>query len=440
MLSRYCMIYSQEDDPESVILFSTKRASTIVIPGSMIRDIEEGKITEEEKSILFELGFLTESEDGEKEEMLSFIDGLNSMDFVFAAKVAMNLDCNLACRYCFEGQRKGKFYMSKETADSFVEFVRGRVNAESGSFEEIRLAFYGGEPLLSIELVEYISEKMKLLAESDGRTYRGSIITNGTLLTPRVAKRLVAKGINDAAVTLDGPKDVHDYFRPFKTGKGSFDVIIKNLDAVCGIMDIQVGGNYTKENYRDFPLLLDYMMERGLRGDRLSLVRFGPVTKESEGIALPDFREGCDSFNEPWLLEADVFLREEILKRGYRAHRLLPQACSFDMKDHILVNYDGSIYKCPGLIGRTELKVGDLKTGVMDYRQSHYLDNWKNEECLNCCYLPLCFGGCRYMKLVREGTMEGVDCRKPYFDVTLEAFVRQDIRYGGQGRGFVKSR
>jgi hypothetical protein len=34
------------------------------------------------------------------------------------------------------------------------------------------------------------------------------------------------------------------------------------------------------------------------------------------------------------------------------------------------------------------------------------------------------------MKLVRDGNMEGVDCKKPYFDATLEAMVKQDIRYG----------
>lgn len=48
--------------------------------------------------------------------------------------------------------------------------------------------------------------------------------------------------------------------------------------------------------------------------------------------------------------------------------------------------------------------------------------------------LPLCFGGCRYMKLVRDGNMSGVDCKKQYYDVTLEALVKQDIKYGVTGK------
>ncbi len=98
-----------------------------------------------------------------------------------------------------------------------------------------------------------------------------------------------------------------------------------------------------------------------------------------------------------------------------------------ELKDNLVVNYDGGFYKCPGFIGRQGFCVGDLRNGVQDYRQSHNLDNWKNEECLNCSYLPLCFGGCRYMKLVRDGNINGVDCKRPYLDVTLERLIYQDI-------------
>lgn len=101
-----------------------------------------------------------------------------------------------------------------------------------------------------------------------------------------------------------------------------------------------------------------------------------------------------------------------------------------EYRDKMFINYDGGIYKCSGLIGREEFKAGDLNSGLKDYRSTHNLDNWKNEECLDCAYLPLCFGGCRYMKLVRDGNMAGVDCKKPFWDAMLEAMVKQDIRYG----------
>ncbi len=424
-LSNYCKIYSLET-PGSVVLFSTKQASTVILPETMLEDIAAGGISQEEREALIDLGFLVSTEE-EKSEILLFMEELNEMDRVFHAKIVMNLDCNLACTYCFEGRRKGRFYMTKETADRIVDFMRGDIFLQK---EEWRFTFYGGEPLLSLELIAYLSGKLKAEAERNGVRYNGYIITNGTLLSAKTAHRLKALGLKEAAVTIDGPGNVHDLFRPFKTGKGSFDSIMRNVKEVCGTIKIQLGGNYTRENYRLMPLLLDYLIGEGLTPEKIPLVRFDPVLSERSGIAPPDFHEGCDCLNESWFYEASLFLREEILKREFGLTAIAPSPCMMEMRDRLLINYDGSIYKCPGLIGRKEFCVGDIWNGIRDYRESHNLGNWKNEECLNCAYLPLCFGGCRYMKFIRDGNMNGVDCRKPYFDACLEALVKQDIKYG----------
>lgn len=463
ILSRYCKIYPYKETPNSVLLFSTKKASSILVPGSMIEDIEKGNISEEEKETLLKLGFLVNDADEEREEMLGFIEELNSINKKFSAILVMNLDCNLACRYCFEGSRKGRFYMTQETADLFIEFVKNKylhvyntlpsnplikgwehtpAPLSRGDFssplmgndwgerrllEDIKIIFYGGEPLLSTELIIYLSERLKSFAENKNIKYSASLITNGTLLTRNVVEKLKPLGLKIASITLDGPRNVHDRFRPFKSGRGSFDTIVRNVKDVCDMINVQIGGNFTQENYREFPFLLDYLMDNGLTPDKIPYVKFDPVFKESEGIAPPDFHDGCGSINEPWLFDAGIFLRGEILKRGFGTQKIIPSPCMMELKDSLVVNYDGGFYKCPGLIGREKFRIGDLKTGIEDYRVSHNLDNWKNEECLNCSYLPLCFGGCRYMKLVRDGSMEGVDCKKPYLDAALRDLVFQDI-------------
>lgn len=430
ILSRFCKIYPQSDD--SVILYSTKRGSTVVIPKPMITDIEKGGISEEEEKTLSDLGFLVQDKESENKEVLNFYDDLNSMGRMFAAKVAMNLDCNLACKYCFEGLRKGKYFMTRETADDFISFTEKWMEGLEGRTgdEQISITFYGGEPLLSLDLVGYISGRVKDIAEESGIKYAAYIITNGTLLTPRIVPGLAGAGLKGAVVTLDGPRALHDRYRPFKTGKGSFDRIIGNVRDVCDMIGIQINGNYLSDNYREFPRLLDFMLNEGLTADKVESVRFNPVLAESDGYGPPDFSEGCYDFNEPWFFDASLYISEEILRRGYKTPRsCTPGVCSLDINDNYLVNYDGSIYKCPGLIGRDEFKVGDLATGIKFARQPQGKDCWKNEECLNCDYLPLCFGGCRQMKLVREGNMEGVECKKPYLDATLEAFIKQDIKY-----------
>jgi uncharacterized protein len=229
-------------------------------------------------------------------------------------------------------------------------------------------------------------------------------------------------------VTLDGPREVHNSSRPFKSGSGSFDTILGNLQDVSDLIEIQVGGNFTRTNYRLFPGLLDVLTGSGLGPDRIPSVRFDPVFNEGKEFT-PDFRGGCTSINEPWLAEAGTFLRREILLRGYRTEQVQPTVCMMERKDHLVINWDGSLYKCPGLIGRNEFCAGTVKAGMRDYSVTHNLGHWKNEECLACAYLPLCFGGCRYLKLIRDGNMQGLDCKKEYFDRTLEKLVLQDVKY-----------
>jgi uncharacterized protein len=426
VLSKYTKIYPSVEGVDSRILYSTKNAATIIVPSGMIDEIEKGGLSDEEKETLVGLGFLVTGLEQEKREMLGFISELNALNKSMRYIIVLNLDCNLGCKYCFEGVRKGKFYLTDEVEARFIDFVK---RSDLSNKENIQVTFYGGEPLLSTERIVSISEKIRSFADSRGIQYSFSLVTNGTLLTPEVVRRLTPLGLKSAKVTLDGPKEVHDAFRPFKSGAGSFDIIVRNIGAVCDSLHIQVGGNHTRGNYRKFPLLLDYLMDRGLTPGMIPVIKFDPVINESSEFALPDFHDGCDSTEEPWLVEAAILLREEILKRGYRQPKVVPSPCLMELDDSFVVNYDGTLYKCPGMIGRKECCIGDVANIASDSRASHGLDDWKNEDCLACSYLPLCFGGCKYSKLVRDGNMRGVNCRKKYFDGTLEELVAQDVRY-----------
>ncbi|MGD1074913.1 MAG: geopeptide radical SAM maturase [Thermodesulfovibrionales bacterium] len=430
-LSQYAKVFSLPEDADSRIAFSTKRASIIQIPKSVIEEIERGDIPEKEERTLRKLGFLVTSIEYEKNRMRNLLRKLDAHNRVFNATVVMNLDCNLACTYCFEGKRKGAFYMSRETADSFYQFVKKKIarGINGDPFEEIDIRFYGGEPLLSKELILYLSRKLKKLAQKNSVSYSSSFVTNGTLLTSETVEQLKPLGLKSAIVTLDGPQGIHDQSRPFKSGKGSYDAIFKNVRQVRDLMEVHIGGNFTRRNYAEFPTLLDHMMQNGLTPEKIANVSFSPVFRESSEFRLPHCRDGCASLDERWIAKAGIFLREEILKRGYRTQRIMPSACTMQQTENLIVNHDGSLYKCPGLIGRKGFCIGDLKTEIKDYRQTHNLDSYKNKECLDCSYLPLCFGGCRYMKIIRDGTMEGVHCLKSRFDATLQDFVLQDIKY-----------
>ncbi len=422
-LTTYHRAYSSPVHPGQVVLFSTRTAASLLVPADLLADIEQGTISEEECTTLTTHGFLVESAEAERREMLGFLDELAALDRCFKPTVVLNLDCNLACVYCFEGSRKGRHYLSEETADRMLDYLL--LHALPGR-KELGVTFYGGEPLLSLERMLDLAARMKTLCETAGIPFHFSLITNGTLLTRDRVEQLRPLGLKSASVTLDGPRETHDAARPYRNGKGSYDVILRNLRDVADLVDVQIGGNFARENWREFPRLLDDLAAAGLTPDIVSQVRFDPVFKEREGIAPPDFHGGCTCLDEPWLFEASLALREEILRRGYATGRIMPSRCMMDFPNHPVIDHDGALYGCPGLIGREEFKIGNLDGGISGTAAGA---NWKKEECLACAYLPLCFGGCRYMTLLNTGTMQGVDCRKNYFDAVLEPLVLQDIRY-----------
>ncbi len=416
-----------KERPDKSILFSAKRASTVIMPTDMARSITEGIVPDENRQALYDLRMITDSPEDEKREMRGFIERFNTSSDKWGALLVLTLDCNLACKYCFEdygGSQKGDFYMTKEIAERFIFFAVEK----SRHKKQISVTFYGGEPLLCMDIIEYVSKYIRLYADSNGKICSFSVITNGSLLTEKNVGKLVSFGVKSAKVTLDGPALTHNHYRPFRNGGGSFDSIIRGIKHACNFMQIQIGGNYTESSWRQFPELLDYMIGEGLTGDKVA-VRFSPVLGKGMTSMLSDFNEGCLTANEEWAIEAGISLREEVLKRGYRMRPVRPSLCVIESDDAFTVNYNGDLYKCPGMLGIEGFSIGTLTSDVHDYRQIYDMENWKNEECLSCSYLPLCFGGCRYAGYLRSGKMSGVDCRKGYYDKALVELVNQDIKY-----------
>ena len=426
-LSHYLKIYPYEERPGYLLLYSTRKASIILLKEETYQAIEKGGLSASDEVLLSKLGMIVSNREEEKRSVLGFFDDLNAKNPGLNIIVVLNLDCNFSCIYCYEGDMKGKLYMSGNTADLLIDFIKEKFTADKKS---LLVDFYGGEPLLSAGLIKSISQVLKPFTESRGASYSFTLVTNGSLFKRQLAEELVPLGLKSVKITLDGPAEVHNRCRPFKSGAGSFDTIIRNIKETCDLVKIGIGGNFDRNNYEKFPLLLDCLAKEGLTPDKIYVVKFDPVVNRPEGDTSPaDYKGGCMSINEPWLFKAEALLRKEILKRGYNTPKLAPVICMVENKDSYVVNFDGVIYKCPAFIGKKGFAAGDLRTGVKDYTSSYKLDIWKNEECAGCEYLPLCFGGCRYMTFVRDGNIDKPDCKKAYFDASLETLIKQDIKY-----------
>jgi len=139
-------------------------------------------------------------------------------------------ECNLRCDYCtysvlYKNRSFSERKMSLNVAKAAVDFA---VNHSSGS-NKLVVGFYGGEPLLEIDLIKQVINYIEEVYPNKNISY--NFTTNGTLLTDDIVDFLVKKDV-DLMVSIDGPKREHDKQRRFPNNDGSFDLIMNNLNRI----------------------------------------------------------------------------------------------------------------------------------------------------------------------------------------------------------------
>ncbi len=424
MLSRYLKIYPCRERPGASLIYSTKKGSLVRVPAALLAAIRMDTLSDTDRAILTRMEILVDDPVAERQAMAELVDLTNARAMTFFATVVLTLECNLACPYCFEDHFRGGHVMNGAIAGLLIEKIQ---REEMGEGRDVTLRFYGGEPLLAVPRLKEIAARLRLAALAAGTKFSFSLVTNATLLTRRLVDELLPLGLTAAQITLDGPADIHDRQRPFVSGKGSFATIVENVCQVCDLITLKPGGNFTRENYRRFPEMLDELLALGVDPAKLGPVQFSPILPKS---GIRDGGGECHiSCGEAWFAEAILFLREETLRRGFRVEKPNMGGCMVELANNLVVNFDGSLYKCPTFMGWPELAVGNLIDGVGEYSVSHKLDLWRTDECLECAYLPLCFGGCRLLPLLKHGVIDRVDCRREFYDTALEGIILQDIRY-----------
>ena len=110
--------------------------------------------------------------------------------------------------------------------------------------------FSGGEPLLRQDLTE--------LAEyAVAKGMRAVISTNGTLITPALARDLKSVGLSYVGISLDGLADVNDRFRGVK---GAYSKALDGIVA-CQEAGIKVGLRFTMNrlNVQEIPAIFDLL-------------------------------------------------------------------------------------------------------------------------------------------------------------------------------------
>lgn len=325
--------------------------------------------------------------DNSKDEMLGYINYSDEKRFNssnFQLTIAPTMKCNFSCPYCSENFVE-RNVMNDDVENHILKFFTPIIKG----VENVTVNWYGGEPLLEINRMESITKKIKSIIK-EPNCYSSTIITNGLLLTEKMAKRLSDLSIKNVQITLDGSRSKHNSAR-FIRGKNSesFDIIANNIKNASKYLQIILRINIDYNNLDDFDLLLSQLEEFDLKKSvYIYVARLDNINGTCVNKCISD-----EDYDNIKLKLLQKILQNGYLSTGFPCSR--PNICMAVNKNSYIIDPKGSIFKCLSTIGNDEEKIGDVFSEI---KNTDNLNKWLNysfnTKCLNCNKLPMCAGGC----------------------------------------------
>lgn len=311
-------------------------------------------------------------------------------------------DCNLACQYCFaeEGEYHGRrALMSFEVGKKALDFLI----ANSGNRRNLEVDFFGGEPLMNWEVVKQLVEYGRSKEKEYNKNFRFTMTTNGVLLNDEIME-YCNREMSNVVLSLDGRKEVNDKMRPFRGGKGSYDLIVPKFQKFAemrGDKDYYVRGTFTRHNL-DFSKDVMEFADLGFRSMSIE-----PV------VAAPEEEYAIREEDLPQIMEEYDRLAEEYLKRKKEGRGFNFFHFNIDLNqgpcvakrlsgcgsgtEYLAVTPWGDLYPCHQFVGQEEFLLGNVDTGVTNERirdEFKLCNVYAKDKCRDCFARFYCSGGC----------------------------------------------
>jgi len=311
-------------------------------------------------------------------------------------------DCNLACRYCFaeEGEYHGRrALMSYEVGRKALDFLI----ANSGSRHNLEVDFFGGEPLMNWQVVKDLVAYGRSQEKIHDKRFRFTVTTNGVLLNDGI-QEFVNKEMDNVVLSLDGRKEVNDEMRPFRNGKGSYDLIVPKFQKLARSRNQEkyyIRGTFTRNNL-DFAEDILHFADLGFQQMSIEPV----VGEETDPYAIRE--EDIPAIKREYDRLAQIMIDREKKGKGFNffhfmidldggpcvAKRL--SGCGSGT-EYLAVTPWGDFYPCHQFVGQEEFLMGNVDEGIVrpeiadEFRSCNV---YSKEKCKNCFAKFYCSGGC----------------------------------------------
>lgn len=322
-------------------------------------------------------------------------------------------DCNLRCRYCFADEgayHAAREMMSLETAKAAIDFLI----RESGNRKVLEVDFFGGEPLMNLNVIKETVCYAKAEAAKRGKRFLFTTTTNGVLLDDDAVKFLNEE-MENVVLSLDGRKEVHDLVRKTVNGKGSFDVVIEKIKKFVrsrGDKHYYVRGTFTAKNL-DFSKDVLFLADNGF--DSLSVE---PVVTDIEDLAIKE--EHLPLIEREYEVLCDEYVAREARGEGFNFFHFnvdleggpclskRVSACGAG-NEYFSVVPNGDVYPCHQFAGDPKWKMGNVFEGKLDEDIREKFAKsclFTRKKCGDCFAKFICSGGCSANNYHYNGDIE----------------------------------
>lgn len=152
----------------------------------------------------------------------------------------ITLACCFSCKYC--GSSGGKARENELTTEECLSVVRQLADLSCQ-----RVNLIGGEVFMRKDWAEIV----RALREQGIRV---TIITNGFLFREELLETLRSLDIESIAVSLDGPREIHDKYRQ----EGSYERAVRAIEALTKAdIPVSVISTLNAENVKTLPVLFE---------------------------------------------------------------------------------------------------------------------------------------------------------------------------------------
>jgi uncharacterized protein len=337
--------------------------------------------------------------------------------------------CNLRCDYCFVTDKMNNRHLTPQMADRILGFI-----AEDGkNLKETYIHFFGGEPLIRAQMVDYLAAHLREWAAGAGIKLKLGITTNGTLLTKQNCELLKRHDIG-VQLSLDGGRDGNNVHRQIMGGSqqglrpaGAFDLVqVQNYFDYFGKGHPNCRMTVTVHNVGFLAQSI-----RELHG--LGFKSFSMIPDADCGAWTPDkFRQYEDEVSqvfEYWAAnrEIDVNIIEQTMEK-LAQRRIQTHLCQAG-RTVLGITIDGEIYPCHDFSGRFAKDAAEREALLIGHVDKGYTVNQQKfadmsytkkksgngYDCKQCWARWTCGHGCPYMNYA--GTRDIFEVNATYCSV-----------------------